>query len=126
MDVMPVKQHNHHCIVCGTGYHFCNDCSRIASFTPWRKVACSTECYQAHLAYLEYRDVTHDAKKFVEMIDFCGIEVDKMHEVMKEAYALGMEARNAEKAQNVVESTTEETAEIEVVEETKSIKARRK
>ena len=129
MDVMPVKQHNHHCIVCGTGYHYCNDCNKIASFTPWRKIACSNECYQAHLAYIEYRDITHDAKRFAELIDFCGIDVGKMHQVLKEAYACGIEERNA-----VVERTAEEATEIEVADKdvfleeraSKVIKARRK
>lgn len=124
MSVMPVKQHNHHCIVCGSGYHFCNDCNKVASFTPWRKIACSVECYQAHLAYIEYRDITHDVKKFADMVDCCGIQVDKMHEVMREAYALGAEERKI---------SEENTGEVMFVdganakkETSKPVKARRK
>lgn len=110
MDVMSLKQYNHHCIVCGTGYHYCNDCNRIASFTPWRKIACSVECYQAHLAFLEYRDVTHDAKKFADMIDHCGVQVNKIHEALQKAYALGVRERSA-----VEDSMAEEAVEIETV-----------
>ena len=126
---MSVKQYNHHCIVCGTGYHFCNDCSKISSFVPWRKVACSTECYQAHLAYIEYRDITHDAKQFAKMIDGCGLDVSKAHEALKEAYHQGTKDWNAEavvKAGEMAES--EKASKSNGTEEQvfKTTKARRK
>ena len=61
----------------------------MSTFVPWRKVACSTECYQAHLAFLEYRDIDHDAVKFVKAIQFIGIAFDQLSPAMKAAYTMG-------------------------------------
>ena len=80
---------NHHCIICGTGYYHCNDCDKMKSFTPWRKVACSTECYQTYLAFMEYRDFDHDAKKFAEQVDQIGIDVQKLPAPLYEVYEAG-------------------------------------
>ena len=122
MDVMSMKQHNHHCIVCDTGYHFCDDCSKINSFTPWRTIACSIECYQAHLAWLEYRDINHDAKKFAEMIDYCGIDQTKMHEALRTVYAKGLEEKGVK-----AEAKTEDKANTEVkTKKSTTSKARKK
>lgn len=87
------KKVNHRCIVCGEGYYHCNDCSNMKSFTPWRSVACSAECYQAYLAYLEYRDQTKDAKLFAEQIDRIGVSTRKLPESFVKTYRLGRKER---------------------------------
>jgi len=87
---------NHRCIICGDGYYHCNDCSEMKSFVPWRKVACSTECYQVYLAYLDYRDNDQDAKKFAEQIDWIGFDRRKLPENLFAVYTLGKELDKSE------------------------------
>lgn len=89
-----MKTFNHRCIVCGNGYDHCDNCDKMSSFVPWRKVACSVECYQAHLAFLDYRDIHHDAAKFIDTIRFIGISADKLSAPMKVVYSLGEQSSN--------------------------------
>ena len=80
---------NHNCIICGVGYYHCNSCSQMKSFIPWRRIACSTECYQVYLAFLEYRDETRDPQKFAEQVDWIGFEIEKLPDNIKKVYDLG-------------------------------------
>lgn len=101
---------NHHCIICGKGYYHCNDCNEMKSFSPWRKVACSTECYQAYLAFMEYRDDDHDALKFVKQIDWIGIELGKLSEPLAGVYEMGknMEKTEAGEAEDIADNTKQD------------------
>lgn len=42
------------CSICGKKYHVCADCSTTTSYTPWRKIACSTDCYKIFMAIQAY------------------------------------------------------------------------
>lgn len=98
---------NHHCIICDTGYDYCNDCNKINS---WRKVACSHECYLTYLAYLDYRDVDHDAVKFAQRIDQIQIEIDKLPPALKAAYQAGLAQFMIEQEPEVVFEQKQEFA----------------
>lgn len=45
---------NARCSICGQKYHVCSDCTNTKSFTPWRKVACSIDCYKIFMALSLY------------------------------------------------------------------------
>lgn len=54
-------RHTHHCLVCGTGYEFCDSCRNVRGYTPWRTIVCTPECYQIHLLIGRCR--RHDANE---------------------------------------------------------------
>lgn len=54
----------HHCIICGKSYKFCDSCRNIRSFTPWRTIACSAECYQAYMIILACQRNKEDEEMF--------------------------------------------------------------
>lgn len=39
----------HRCIICGKSYKFCDSCRKACTYTPWRVIADTPECYQVHL-----------------------------------------------------------------------------
>lgn len=51
---MRTKEINHHCKVCGVGYHACDDCDKHRAFLTWRSVACRPEHFQAYMLLHEY------------------------------------------------------------------------
>lgn len=44
-----MNQNNHVCKVCGAEYYFCDYCGQQVSFTPYKSVCCSIECYSKYL-----------------------------------------------------------------------------
>ena len=42
------------CSVCGKKYHICSSCSAAKTFTSWRKIACSANCYKIFSALSSY------------------------------------------------------------------------
>lgn len=59
---------DHECIICGEKYHHCNDCGRMKDFKPWRAVACSIECYQVYLAYMDYKEGNLTEKQMADIL----------------------------------------------------------
>ena len=53
---------NHHCIICGKGYHSCDSCNEIKSFTPWRTLTDTIEHFQLYNVLQDY--VTKRITKF--------------------------------------------------------------
>lgn len=45
---------NHWCIICGKGYHACDACDEVKTFTPWRRLVDSPEHYQVYLIVRDY------------------------------------------------------------------------
>lgn len=45
---------NAKCSICGIRYHICNSCANTKSFTPWRTIACSANCYKIFMALSAY------------------------------------------------------------------------
>lgn len=62
------KRVNHKCIICGQEYYHCNDCDKMQTFTPWRRVACSVECYQVYLGWLMYREGELDIEQMQALL----------------------------------------------------------
>lgn len=44
-----MKKTNHTCKICGEKYYACDYCEQEHTFTPWRSVCCSIECYKEYL-----------------------------------------------------------------------------
>lgn len=47
---------NHYCIICGKGYHACNSCNEIKTFTPWRALTDTIEHFQLYMVLQDYID----------------------------------------------------------------------
>lgn len=66
---------NAKCSICGRKYHVCNDCAAAKSFTPWRKVACSVDCYRIFTVLNDYtngRTDKEETKKLLSRYDLSG------------------------------------------------------
>lgn len=44
-----INEPNHTCRTCGKEYHGCDYCEEQHTFTPWKSVCCSIECYSKYL-----------------------------------------------------------------------------
>lgn len=44
-----MNKNNHVCKICGTEYYFCDYCGQQTSFTPYKSVCCSIECYSKYI-----------------------------------------------------------------------------
>lgn len=47
---------NHWCIICGKGYHACDDCAKIKAFKPWRTLADTPEHFQIYSVLQDYNN----------------------------------------------------------------------
>lgn len=72
-----VKAPNHKCLICGEEYYCCNDCSNMRDFTPWRRTACSIECFQTYLTFVDYEAGKLTKEQFKDAL--LGNEMDKKH-----------------------------------------------
>jgi len=57
-----MNKNNHVCNICGTEYYFCDYCGQQTSFTPYKSVCCSIECYS------KYMDALLEARGELELI----------------------------------------------------------
>ena len=57
------KEINHWCVVCGIGYHACDSCNEIKSFTPWRSLTDTIEHYKLFLILKDYNNKLIDKKE---------------------------------------------------------------
>lgn len=80
---------NHHCKICGKGYHVCNDCQNTASFTPWRVLTDNLEHYKIYLIIRDYTNghlTKEQAKELLEQRCLTG-----MNEFLPEVMAVMVE-----------------------------------
>ena len=66
------KEINHHCIICGKGYHTCDSCNNIKTFTPWRTLTDTTEHFLLYMVlqdYINKRITKAEAKKKLSNFD---------------------------------------------------------
>lgn len=61
------------CSICGHKYHICNDCSKTASFTPWRSIACSANCYKIFMALNAYTNKHASKKETKQLLKRCDL-----------------------------------------------------
>lgn len=114
------KEINHWCVVCGKGYHACDTCDEIKSFTPWRALTDTPEHYKLFLVLKQFNNKLIDkdeAKAMLANIDLTGRESFKesAKNVLDEIFKDELVARKTSKKKPV------KTEDIEVeVESTKS------
>ena len=66
---------NHWCVVCGTGYHACDTCDEIKSFTPWRALTDTVEHYQIFLILKQFNNGIIDKEEAKSMLS--GLDLSK-------------------------------------------------
>ena len=66
---------NHWCVVCGTGYHACDTCDEIKSFTPWRALTDTVEHYQIFLILKQSNNGIIDKEEAKSMLS--GLDLSK-------------------------------------------------
>ncbi len=114
------KEINHWCVVCGKGYHACDTCDEIKSFTPWRALTDTPEHYKLFLVLKQFNNKLIDkdeAKAMLANIDLTGRESFKesAKNVLDEIFKDELVARKTSKKKPV------KTEDVEVeVESTKS------
>ena len=62
------KKINHWCVVCGKGYHACDSCNEIKSFTPWRSLTDSIEHFKIFSVLKDYNNNLIDKNEAKEML----------------------------------------------------------
>jgi hypothetical protein len=65
------------CSVCGKPYHICGDCTNTKSFSPWRTVADSLNCYKIFLILRDYTNgytIKSEARELLQKCDLSGLE----------------------------------------------------
>ena len=108
---------NHWCIICGKGYHACDSCDPVKSFTPWRTIADTIDHYKIYMIIKQYNSkmiTKTEAKNMLTNIDLTGIKTFKdnvkttLNEILKED-GFG---RKSSKKKATEEVTVEPTSEI--------------
>lgn len=69
------KEINHWCVVCGKGYHACDSCEKIKSYTPWRTLTDTIEHFAIFTVLKDYNNKIIDkqeARKLLENSDLSG------------------------------------------------------
>lgn len=64
---------NHWCIICGKGYHACDACDKVRTFTPWRKLADTPEHYQIYLVLKQYKNKVISKAEAKTMLNNIGL-----------------------------------------------------
>jgi len=64
---------NHHCIVCGTGYHACDTCQEIKGIAPWRAYTDTVEHYKIFSVLQDYNGKKISAEDAKTKLDNCDI-----------------------------------------------------
>lgn len=114
------KKINHWCIICGKGYHACDSCDEIQSFTPWRKLACNPEHYKLYILLKQYNAnviTKEEAKSMLANIDLTGMKDFKestkkvLDEILKEDIPVRKSSKKKAVETVIEESTTESDAE---------------
>lgn len=80
------EKSNAKCSICGTRYHICNDCNNAVSFTPWRTIACSINCYKIFLAINDYTNGRSSKSETKSILYNCDLsEMDSFEKNIKDA-----------------------------------------
>lgn len=86
------KEINHWCVLCGTGYHACDSCSKEKTFTPWRTLTDTIEHYKIFTVLKDYNNKMIDrakAKELLSGLDLSGKEnyKESAKKVLADIYA---------------------------------------
>lgn len=104
------KKINHWCVVCGKGYHACDSCDEMQSFTPWRKMTDTPEHYKIFLLVKQYNNnliSKAEAKTMLANINISDIDTLKddvkkvLNEILAEDVAVKKSKKKAVKSEDV-------------------------
>ncbi len=103
---------NHWCIICGKGYHACDSCDSVKSFTPWRALADTADHYKIYLVIKQYNSkmiTKNEAKTILENVDLTGMDSfkDSVKDILNEIFKENSSVRKSNK-KKVVEEVAEE------------------
>lgn len=97
---------NAKCSICGTKYHVCNDCKNTKSFTPWKMVACSMNCYKIFMALRDYTNgyaAKEETKNILKDSDLSNLET--FEENIKASIKNILKERNPKRSRKTVKKT---------------------
>lgn len=81
-----MKKPNHRCIICGSEYYCCNSCENMEGFIPWRRTACSIECFQTYLSYMDYKAGALTREEMRERLIDLGFKGKAVNEELQEKF----------------------------------------
>ena len=82
------KEINHWCVLCGTGYHACDSCSKEKTFTPWRTLTDTIEHYKIFTILKDYNNKLIDRDRAKELLSGLDLsEKDNYKESAKKVLA---------------------------------------
>lgn len=62
------RETNHWCVLCGTGYHACDTCNKVKSFTPWRTLTDTIEHYKIFMILKDYNNKIINREQAKELL----------------------------------------------------------
>ena len=110
---------NHWCIICGKGYHACDSCDSVKSFTPWRAIADTVDHYKIYMVIKQYKSnliTKEEARAMLLNIDLTGMgnfkdSVKKrLDEILKEDVPVRKQSKK-KAVKDIVEDIKEPIAE---------------
>ena len=51
---MPNNTINNHCLICGKGYYVCHSCREVRTFSPWRSITDTANCFKIYRVLSDY------------------------------------------------------------------------
>ena len=111
---------NHWCIICGTGYHACDSCDSMKSFTPWRAIADTVDHYKIYVIIKQYKSnliTKEEARNMLLNIDLTGMEnfkesvKNRLNEILKEEIPIRKQSKK-----KIINDVEEPVAEIDTEE----------
>lgn len=87
---MAVKMNN--CAICGKEYEVCSTCAKVKSFTPWRTITDTIDCYRIYTVLSSYtkgasKEVTKEMLSSLDLSDLDNFQPDikaVIKDIMKE------------------------------------------
>lgn len=64
---------NASCPICGTRYHVCTDCQKTKSFTPWRTLTDSINCYKIFIILNDHANHQSDRATAGKQLQKCDL-----------------------------------------------------
>lgn len=105
---------NAKCSICGKLYHICNDCANTKSFTPWRAIADTLNCYKIFLILRDYTNgytKKEEAKQLLKGCDLSELETFEdnikisIKEILTEDRRKPMKAVSKKNTGNIISKT---------------------
>lgn len=106
------------CSICNTPYHICPDCSTTTSFTPWKKIVCSPNCYKIFVSLSGNTNGYADKAETKEKLSKCDLSnLDSFEPNVKSAIKDIMKEEKVQKSRRKKGIEISEPVETEVNEQ---------